>query len=158
MTSYAIESSRKLFTRNRLPSLASFRGPEARTLMRLRSRNFAWEHVGSRDRPNRNLTALTTYQMGASEGQRPSQKRAHEGLWPDVLRMFKGKGCASKCFIRKLRFEAREGLWPERLSPINHPSQKKLSPFHLQIQKIKRTLQYKVKLWTPTKPHPHSTR
>lgn len=128
MTTHAIESSRILFTRNRLPSPASFRGPEARTLMLVRGRNLAWEHMGSRDRPNRNLTALTTAQMGACGGLRTSQKRAHEGLWP------------------------------ERPSPINHPSPKKLSPFHLQIQKIKRTLQYKVKLWTPTKPHPHSTR
>lgn len=158
MPTYAIESPTKPIMRNRLPSPASFRGPEARTLMLVRGRYLAWEHVGSRDRPNRNLTALTTAQVGACEGQRPSQKRAHEGLWPDVLWMFKRKGCASKCFNRKFRFEAREGLWPERLSSINHPFRKKLSPFHLQIQKIKRTLQYKVKLWTPTKPHPHSTK
>lgn len=158
MPAYAIESPTKPIMRNQLPSPASFRGPEARTLMRLRGRNLAWEHVGSRDRPNRNLTALTTAQMGACEGLWPSQKSAQEGLWPDVLWMFKRKGCASKCFNRKFRFEAREGLWPERQSSINHPFRKKLSPFHLQIQKIKRTLQYKVKLWTPTKPHPHSTR
>ena len=137
MPTYAIESPTKPIMRNRLPSPASFRGPEARTLMLVRGRNLAWEHVGSRDRPNRNLMALTTAQMGACEGLRPSQKRAHEGLWPDVLRMFKGKGCASKCFNRKFRFEAREGLWPERPSPINHPSQKILSHSTCKFKKLK---------------------
>lgn len=137
MPAYAIESPTKPIMRNRLPSPASFRGPEARTLMRLRGRNLAWEHVGSRDRPNRNLTALTTAQMGACEGLRPSQKRAHEGLWPDVLWMFKRKGCASKCFNRKFRFEAREGLWPERLSPINHPFRKKYPHSACKFKKLK---------------------